>query len=412
MKIAIVSMTPAFPALSGNCVRILQLCRALKALGHELTFIHVSSRLDRQRPDHGAHAAFFGPGRYLALDNGGRLSRGLFRLRYKSRDAVQKTRRKLGLDHGHYSSLDQHWRSAWSRQLRRLDGEFDLVIAEYVFNSRALDAFGAGTRKWIDTHDSFADRHRPFVAQGFDKGYWISLTPQAECTGFRRAGTVIAIQPEEARRFAEQLARQVQDGPAPRIAVVSHMLDATTPLADLGTDHAATYVGTNMLSNQISLREFLDHVLPRITAQLPGFRLKLVGSICRWAPDHPAVDKLGFVDELADAFACAPVSINPTLAGTGINIKLLDALRLGVPTVSTTTGVRGLPADYRNGVVVVPDHDHAAFADEIVRLCCNATLRGTLGQAAHADALRWNQAQMHALQRCLEDEATPLPTRA
>ncbi len=394
-------MVPVFPARAGHSVRILQLCKAIRTLGHELTFVHFTSKLERQAPDDDAHAAFFGKERYLRLDKGGQLERTAFWLRGKLARRARKTLRLFGLDAGFRSGLDQNWRKAWTRQLRELDRGFDVAIIEYVFNSRAMEAFPAGTRRLLDTHDAFADRHRPFVARGFRHGYWISLSPRDENAGLRRADAVIAIQHEEAESFCRQLARDAGGGRDPDIAVVSHFLDPDRPVPGYDADHAALYIGTDMLANRISLQDFLDHVLPRVVREIPGFTLKIAGSICNWVPDLPNVEKLGFVDDLCDAFAGAPLSVNPTLAGTGINIKLLDALRAGVPSVSTATGARGLPEDFRRGVFVVADGDHDAFAGEIVRLSKDAALRRALGRAAHADAQRWNARQLAALDRCL-----------
>ena len=404
MKVALVSMTPVFPAKAGHSVRILQLCKAIRALGHELTFIHITSKLDTQKPDTASHVAFFGKRHYLHLHNGPRQARVAFWLRGKLRRRWRKILRGLGYDHSHYSRLDENWRDAWTHQLQALDRRFDAVVVEYAFNSRALDAFPASTRKLLDTHDAFADRHRPFVARGFRKGYWVSLTPQDESRGLRRADAAIAIQEQEAEHFRRQLALHGAGESNPEIAVVSHFIGLNEPVPDHSVDHAALYVGTNMLSNQISLGQFLEHVLPRVVSAIPDFRLRLAGSICNWAPDLPNVEKLGFVDDLRLAFARAPLSVNPTIAGTGINIKLLDAMGAGVPTISTLTGARGLGAEFRNGLRVVPDHDHGAFADHVIRLSKDADLRRSLGLAAFADAQRWNEGQLAALDRCLRGD--------
>jgi polysaccharide biosynthesis protein PslH len=100
-------------------------------------------------------------------------------------------------------------------------------------------------------------------------------------------------------------------------------------------------------------------------------------------------------------FAQAPLSINPMLAGTGINIKLLEAMAAGVPTVSTATGARGLPASLRAGICVVADDQASAFAAEIIRFAGDATLRRETGLAAREDARQWNARQQAELRRSL-----------
>ena len=73
--------------------------------------------------------------------------------------------------------------------------------------------------------------------------------------------------------------------------------------------------------------------------------------------------------------------------------------------LSTLTGARGLGAEFRNGLRVVPDHDHDAFADHVIRLSKDAGLRRSLGLEAFADAQRWNERQLAALDHCLRGDA-------
>jgi glycosyltransferase involved in cell wall biosynthesis len=134
---------------------------------------------------------------------------------------------------------------------------------------------------------------------------------------------------------------------------------------------------------------------------LPDFRLVLAGSVCEAVEDHPAIEKLGRVERVIDAFERAPLLINPMVVGTGINIKILDALAAGVATVSTETGARGLPADFRGGMLLAPDRDYAAFAAHVVALMEDASRREMLGRRAREDAIRWNQRQNDALARVL-----------
>ena len=125
---------------------------------------------------------------------------------------------------------------------------------------------------------------------------------------------------------------------------------------------------------------------------MPAFELRLAGSICRAVPDTPNVTKLGWVEDLGTVFARAPLSVNPMQAGTGINIKLLESMAAGVPTVSTATGARGLPESALAGVFVVPDDDAQAFAEAVVRFASDAALRRQAGLAARDEASRLERA--------------------
>lgn len=387
MKIAFISAIPVVPAHEGNSSRILNLCRAVRALGHEVYFIfpqaNPSDDLDRE-----GHAAEFGADKFVVLS-----SNPLERVVYLAKRAISCVRRKVGRlmksSTGYYFDLDEFYGIGFDRKYKDLQRRygFDCIICEYVFHSAALEAFPRDVRKILDTHDSFADRHKQFG----DANYWFSVPPSEELRGFKRSDVVVAIQYEEAERFRQQI-----NSTEPEVVVVSHMLDLTHKIADYSPS-SAVFLGSGNVANVSSVRYFIDEIMPRIRAEVPEFQLRLAGTICRKIEDAENVVKLGIVEHVSDAFLTAPISLNPMLHGTGINIKLLDAMAAGVVTVSTQTGVRGLPDHFRNGVVAVPDDNPAEFAVQVVKLLKDEALRQARGEAAYSDAMSWNNAQNAAL---------------
>jgi glycosyltransferase involved in cell wall biosynthesis len=49
--------------------------------------------------------------------------------------------------------------------------------------------------------------------------------------------------------------------------------------------------------------------------------------------------------------------IAPLLFGSGVKIKVIDALRMGVPVVATDYGAEGIATDGRRGLIVENDID-------------------------------------------------------
>ncbi|MCC2674662.1 MAG: glycosyl transferase group 1 family protein [Ramlibacter sp.] len=392
MKVVLVSSFPAFPTSAGNRSRIRQLAAAVRELGHELTFVYLESPWEAC--DDTAHEASFGS--FV------RIPRKHWRLKW-ARDVlvggVKRVLRLAGVDAAHYSRLDRFRDRGFLAALRALQLRPDAVIVEYVLDSWAFAAFPASARRVLDTHDAFGDRHRTYVERGI-RDYWISLRPGSENAGLRRAHVVLAIQEEEARRFREQLAG---DGAAdnPEVAVVGHLLALGEVRANHSIDHVAVFIASDNPANRHAADGLLRDILPRVLREMPAFELRLAGSICRAVPDTPNVTKLGWVEDLAAVFARAPLSVNPMQAGTGINIKLLESMAAGVPTVSTATGARGLPESALAGVFVVPDHDPQAFAQAVIRFASDAALRRQTGQAAREQAARLNARQLAQLDRAL-----------
>jgi len=394
MRVVLVTRFPAFPTTAGNRSRIRQLALAIRELGHELHFVYLESKWETC--DDAAHEAAFGKGRYVHIPSRAWPAK---RAAGAAIGATKRLLRLAGVDAAYYSDLDRFRDRDFLRALRRLDLRPDAVVVEYVLDSWAFAAFAPTARRILDTHDAFADRHKGYVERGI-RDYWVSLRPATENAGFRRADVVLAIHEEEARRFARQLAGD-HKAADPRVAVVGHLLEISADEIGYGADDSAVFLASDNSANKHALHAFLEHVLPRVVREIPAFDLKLAGSICRDVADVKNVTKLGWVEDVQAVFAHAPLSVNPMLAGTGINIKLLEAMACGVPSVTTATGARGVPEGLRSGMCVVEDDNAEGFAAAVVRFARDAELRRAKGLAAREDARRWNATHSSELSRCL-----------
>jgi polysaccharide biosynthesis protein PslH len=107
--------------------------------------------------------------------------------------------------------------------------------------------------------------------------------------------------------------------------------------------------------NRNGLRFMLDEVLPRVWEHLPDARLSLIGAGLEHPPgDDPRVEALGFVENLAAAYASARCAVVPLLQGGGTPLKLIEALAYGLPVIATPRAIAG---------VQVNDGEHLLVAD-------------------------------------------------
>lgn len=399
MKIAVISPLPAVPPFEGSRSRILALTRQIRELGHEVHFILLPTR-DTLSADLDLHIAEFGADRFLRLPR----SR-LGNLRHMAKRLLMTGKRRLlglaGSADASYFGLDEYFYAASVSALRGLQAErrFDAVFVEYVFASAAFKAFPADLYKILDTHDTFADRHTQFGKNPDPKLYWYSVPPSRELDGMRRADTVIAIQQTEAEAFRKRLKTE-----KPVVATISHALAIGETNIDFSPP-GALFIGSGARPNVDAIAYFTDAILPLILAKAPDFVLHMVGSICKHTPDHPAIRKHGRIESLADAYRLAPLSLNPMRLGTGINIKLLEAMSMGVATVTTETGARGLGTDYSSGAVIVDDKDAAGFAAAVLRFIADPALKAEFGANALDAGHRWNRQQLTALDEVLKRAA-------
>ena len=75
-------------------------------------------------------------------------------------------------------------------------------------------------------------------------------------------------------------------------------------------------------------------------------QLRIVGNLRMSTefPKLPNVEFTGPVDDLTAEYAAASVALVPLRAGSGLKIKLVEALAHGVPVVSTSVGAAGVEA--------------------------------------------------------------------
>lgn len=387
MKIAVVTSYPVVPTIEGNSRRILNLTRFLRELGHDVYLILLPLRSDASIDVEG-HLNEFGASRFLYLIPD-MMYKALYLPKRLFGNAKRRFWRIFGDERQFYHGLDEFFPETFRKRLSRLNQthKFDAVMVEYVFQSAAFDSFPEHIVKVLDTHDSFSDRHR---VVGSAKSLF-SVPASEQARGFRRANVIVAIQDDEAKLFRRQL-----DGAAQNVVVVSHLVDVSRPIIDYSPPDAV-FIGSANDANVQAVDHFSEHVLPLIRKELPDFELKVAGSVCRRIADREGVRKVGVLRDVVDAFSFGAISLNPILKGTGIAIKLLDAMACGVVTVATRTGARGLSRAYCNGVVIVDDFDNEAMAKAVIGLVRDEDLRKAKGIAAYQDAVNWNKQQVDNL---------------
>lgn len=380
MKILMVSPVPTHPPIAGNRARILTLVENLRSAGHELHFA------------------------WVALEDGDRIAmtkhfEGAFtELKYRAPPALaamarmrRLVLRQLGRASAHVWRVDDWYDPGLTAQLAALQARhgFEAVFVEYVFMSRSMEAFPREVLKIIDTHDRFADRHLSYLRAG-KRPKWFSTTPEDERRGLARADVVVAIQDNEARLFETAL-----QGDA-RVTTVGHLLDMSQSVL-LADAPRAVFVASANSINVDAANAFIRGVLPLIRAEMPDFELWLAGDVCQRAVHAPGVHKLGRVNSVAQTYAQGALAVNPVRMGTGLNIKTMECLALGIPLVVTESGSRGLENLRGRAFLAVADEDAAGMAAGVIRVLREEGLRATLVREALAAARAWNVVQLENL---------------
>lgn len=130
---------------------------------------------------------------------------------------------------------------------------------------------------------------------------------------------------------------------------------------------------------------FAREVWPQVRQIRPNARLTLAG---RTPP--PELTALatsdiripGTVDDLHPYYASASLVVAPIFWGSGVRIKLLEAMACGLPIVTTALAAEGIGLQHEQSALFA--EEPTAFAAAIARLLNDAVLRARLGAAGRA----------------------------
>lgn len=139
-------------------------------------------------------------------------------------------------------------------------------------------------------------------------------------------------------------------------------------------------------SNIASALHLLDTILPKVRAQVPTARARIIGrnppaELTARADDYTSVT--GEVADVRVELDRLDVYVAPMLGGTGIKNKVLEAMAAGLPVVTTSAVAEAIPG--RSSLVVADDPN--VMASEIVRLLNDREANERVGALARNAAL-------------------------
>lgn len=127
------------------------------------------------------------------------------------------------------------------------------------------------------------------------------------------------------------------------------------------TQKSLLYIGTlSWEANRDGLYWFLENVWPELKAKNPDLIFDIIGKLSegalflKWHND-PNIKWHGFVEDILPFYNVARVFVAPLRFGSGIKVKVVNALYRGLPTVTTSIGVEGL---------TVLNDEHICFNDK------------------------------------------------
>jgi glycosyltransferase involved in cell wall biosynthesis len=181
------------------------------------------------------------------------------------------------------------------------------------------------------------------------------LTRRSEVRAARRFASNLLVNEDEA-----VLLRSRAGVPADRVYAVPPVVREPWDV-ERTWDGAPEFVFLGMLTqahNEDGIRSFLVHTWPEMLHRRPDAVLRLIGRPPRAAVREIAArhgDSVvleGFVPDLDGLLARAAALVNPLRFGSGVKIKVIEALGRGLPVVSSRVGADGIESGPDSGILI------------------------------------------------------------
>lgn len=137
------------------------------------------------------------------------------------------------------------------------------------------------------------------------------------------------------------------------------------------------------MPNQEGVRWLLEEVWPVVRREVPQARLYLAGRKMPETLLKAEIEGVTVVGEVPDArefIADKQINVVPLLSGSGMRVKIIEAMSMGKAVVTTTVGAQGI--DYTDGENLLIADSAEQFARQIGRLVADGDYCHRVGEAA------------------------------
>ncbi len=230
---------------------------------------------------------------------------------------------------------------------------YDYIIISYAHWANLVreNRYTGNAKLIIDTHDFMTAQERVWkkfnVGRAFNKEIKrLSL--------FDAVWTVSADERYLFQQFVDK-----------KVVLVPFCAQDHTMMEAVAKNYDIIYVGGDNVHNIKAADWFFKEVYPLLDASV---RYCVVGRIHRYVPDRENIYKVPYAADLEDYYPRAKLAICPMLSGTGVKVKVVEALSYALPVVCSPRGVDGLLNKTENGCVVAASApDFAAAIQKLLQ---------------------------------------------
>ena len=283
-------------------------------------------------------------------------------------------------------SVAKHYTRRFRKELSNLlsTGDFDLLHCEWTPYARYLRSVG-DIPSVVSAHNiesqiwqRRAERSPGMLSRMFFRMQAWKMQ-RFERSALSRCSSVTAVSDLDVQQFKAWGIHSAQS--------VENGVDIdffSTPQTIAASPLEVLFVGSlDWFPNQDAVRFFVEEIFPLIKIQKPAAQLTVVGrrapeSLASWMRRQEGVTLLSEVPDVRPCYTRAALAIVPLRIGGGTRIKILEAMSMGKPVVSTSIGAEGLAV--KDGTHVLIADTPAEFARAAVSLMSSEELCRKIGQ--------------------------------
>jgi sugar transferase (PEP-CTERM/EpsH1 system associated) len=304
---------------------------------------------------------------------------------------LERSRLTMGLSLARAALSGEPLQVGWFRSRRAEAAVRRIVAAErpdHVYCQllrTAPYAAGLGVPTTLDYQDAFsaaARRHADTAA------WWLRPVLTEEARRVARHERRVAEQFDHLVIISEQDRDLLGLADPDRVDVLPNGVDTEFFAArePSGSVHDLTFVGNMGYAPNVDAAGVLvERILPLVQARRPGASVLLAGARPAKAVQRlagPQVEVSGWVDDIRDGYARGRVMVAPLQIGAGQQNKVLEAMSMGVPVVTTELVNSAIGAQVGEQIHVASDPQE--FADRALELLEDPELHQRMAAAGRA----------------------------
>lgn len=230
------------------------------------------------------------------------------------------------------------------------NNDYDFIIISYTcwMSMIRVEQLNKHTKVVLDTHDFLTSQFQN--TKNFKLGGYF----ENEMKLLNKADIIWTISTEEKYLFSQFSDKQID--------CIPHALKAEFNKSEEKTIDIV-YVASENEHNIKAINWFIDNVYPLLSKEL---RITGIGKIVNHIPDFPNITKHSYIEDLNATYQTSKIAICPMLSGTGLKIKVIEALAHSLPVVCNEKGIDGFINKTDNGCIATNSPEY--FKDAIEQL--------------------------------------------